>query len=79
MHEVTENPANERHRQIVDEFRWEVQRTANLFEVLLNDDRIRYLVTVIDAGREYPFLEQWFGSEKAARDFIKNKLMKKGG
>lgn len=71
---ITEN--EEVHRQTVDAFEWDVRRTANLFEVLLKDGRIRYLVTVIDRGREYPFLEQWFGSEKAAKNFITDKLMK---
>lgn len=77
MHDEVDNA--ELHRQAVAEEEWDVRRTATIYEVALKDGRIRYNVQVIDEGRELPFIDMWFGQEKAARDFVRTKLKTKGG
>lgn len=54
---------------------WQVTRFGTIYEVQLEDGRIRYNVQVIDQGRHKPFVDEWFGKESQAVDFLENKLM----
>lgn len=54
---------------------WQVTRFGTIYEVQLQDGRIRYNVQVIDQGRQKPFVDEWFGKESQAVDFLENKLM----
>lgn len=71
--------ADELERNALAEESWQTTRFGTLYEVQLKDGRIRYNVQLRDEGRDYPFVDEWFGKEEAARDFLYNKLMQKGG
>ena len=68
---------NELERTALTSESWQVTRFGTIFEVQLEDGRIRYNVQVVDEGRQKPFVDEWFGKEEQARDFLYNKLMKK--
>lgn len=48
---------------------WQVNRYAMVEEVLMDDDSLRYHLTVRDEGRP-PFIDMWFTSEAKAQDLL---------
>lgn len=59
---------------IIEEAYWKVTREAAIV-ARRSGNRTRFQVLVRDRGRQKFFINQWFGTEEAAREFL-DKLQK---
>jgi hypothetical protein len=66
-------------RTIIEEQEWQQPRIGSIYEVQMDDDRLKYNVQVTDVGRPAPFIDQFFSSEEAARGLLEKVMKQSGG
>lgn len=66
-------------RTIIEERKWQQPRIGIIYEVQMDDDRLKYNIQVTDVGRPTPFIDQFFSSEEAARGLLEKVMKQSGG
>lgn len=56
--------------KVLIERRWPVTRVGTVEEVIKEDGSIRFRTSILDLGREQPFLVRWFNDPTPAADFL---------
>lgn len=70
---------NEVSRTIIIEKEWQQPRSGTVYEVEMDDGRLKYNIQVTDVGRPSPFIDQYFSSEEAARGLLDRVMKQSGG
>ena len=70
---------NEVSRTIIVEELWQQPRKGIIYEVEMDDGRLKYNVQVTDVGREAPFIDQYLSKEEGARGLLKKVIQQAGG
>lgn len=76
---MAEADKKEVSRTIIEEQEWQQPRMAVIYEVEMDDGRLKYNIQVTDVGRPAPFIDQFFSTEEAARGLLERVMKQSGG
>lgn len=76
---MPEVESKEKGRVIIEEQRWQQEREGIIYQIEMDDGRLKYNVQIKDVGRPAPFIDQVFSHEESARGLLERVIEQSGG